>query len=86
MSEGVEDGETTGEEVVPDSIGENAEGVTEGETLGAVERGGLTGLEGTTTGVLLDAGAEQLDDGPGVHWKFIATMPIGTWGPDGELG
>ena len=45
--------------------------------MGAVERGGLTGLEGTTTGVLLFAialdagGVEQLDDGAGVQSKFI---------------
>lgn len=45
--------------------------------MGAVERGGLTGLEGTTTGVLLVAGGldaggvEQLDDGAGTQSKFI---------------
>ena len=67
-----EDGDTTGE-VVPDSIGEGAEGVTEGVNWGAVDRGGLTGFEGTTTGVLLFAGeldawgGEQLDDGAGVQ-------------------
>ena len=80
-------------EVVPDSIGEGADGVTEGGTLTAVERGGLTGVEGTTTGVLLlnagrlDAGGrEQLDDGAGTQSKFNPTMPTGTLGPDGELG
>ena len=87
--EGIEDGGTIAE-VVPDSIGDDTEGVTEGETLGAVERGGLTGWEGTNTGVLLcagglDAGGVQLDDGAGVHSKFIPTTPIGTLGPDGEL-
>ena len=89
--EGVEDGETTGV-VVPDSIGEGAEGVTEGDTWGAVESGGLTGLEGTTTGVLLCAGGvdaggvEHVDDGAGTQLKFIPTTPMGTFGPDGELG
>ena len=82
---GVEDGETTGE-VVPDSIGENAEGVTESTT--GVERGVV---EGTTTGELLctgalDAGAEQLDDGPGTQAKFIPTTPMAAVGPEGELG
>ena len=49
-------------------------------------------MEGTTNGVLILAGAldaggvEQLDDGPGVHSKFIPTTPMGTLGPDGELG
>ena len=87
-----EDGETAGEEDVPDSIGEGAEGVTGGETLGAVERGVLTGWEGTATGVLLVAGrldaggVEQLDDGAALQLKSIATMPIVTFGPDGELG
>ena len=46
------DDNTTGE-VVPDSIGEDAEGVTEGVFWGAVDRGGLGGFEETTTGVLL---------------------------------
>ena len=72
--EGVEGGETAGA-VVPDSLGEEAEGVT----------------EGTTTGVLLcagglDAGGLHLLDGPGTQLKFIPTTPIGTLGPDGELG
>ena len=86
--EGVEiigdDDETTGA-VVPDSIGEGEDG----ETWGAVERGGLTGLEFKIIGALLVAGGlggEQLDDVPGWHSKFIPTMPIGTLGPDGELG
>ena len=47
-----EDDDATGE-VVPDSIGDDAEGVTEGVFWGAVDRGGLTGVEVTTTGVLL---------------------------------
>ena len=58
--EGYDEGETIGEEVeyevVPDSLGEDAEEVTGGETVGAVERGGLTGLvtglEGMTDGAL----------------------------------
>ena len=99
IGEGVEEGETTGEGVedgvvVPDSIGEGAEGVTEGDTWGAVERGGLTGLEGTITGELLWAGGldaggeggEQLDDGAGTQLKSIPTTPIGAFGPEGELG
>ena len=66
--------------------------MTEGETLGAVERGGLTDVEGITTGALLVAGrldaggVEQLDDEAGTQSKFILTMPMGTLGPDGELG
>ena len=72
--------------VDPDSIGEGEDG----ETWGAVDRGGLTGLEeGIIIATLLVAeelGGEQLDDGPGVHSKFISTTPIGTLGPDGELG
>ena len=72
--EGVEDGEMTGT-VVPDSLGEEMEGVA----------------EGTTTGVLLVAGAVDpgglhVLDGPGTQLKFIPTTPIGTLGPDGELG
>lgn len=72
--EGVEDVGTTGA-VVPDSLGEVTEGVT----------------EGTTTGVLLftgglDAGGLHLLDGAGTQSKFIPTTPIGTLGPDGELG
>ena len=72
--DGVTDGETTGT-VVPDSLGEETEGVT----------------EGTTTGVLLctgglDEGGLHLLDGAGLQSKFIPTTPIGTLGPDGELG
>ena len=72
--EGVEDGETTGA-VVPDSLGEEVEEVP----------------GGTTTGVLLcagelDAGGLHLLDGAGTQSKFIPTTPIGTLGPDGELG
>ena len=72
--EGVEGGETTGA-VVPDSLGEETEGVT----------------EGTTTVVLLcagavDAGGLHLLDGAGTQLKPIPTTPIGTLGPDGELG
>ena len=71
--EGVEGGEMTG--AVPDSLGEETEGVT----------------EGTNTGVLLfdgglDAGGLHLLDGAGTQSKFIPTTPIGTLGPDGELG
>lgn len=94
IGEGVE---TTGA-VEPDSIGDGVETTGEGvETTGAVEPdsigegvetlGGLTGTE--DFGALLVAGGlggEQVDDGPGVHSKFIPTMPICTLGPDGELG
>ena len=52
--------------------------------------------EGTTTGVLLfggaldagalDAGGEHLFGGAGTQSKFIPTTPIGTLGPEGEVG
>ena len=89
--EGVEDDKTTGDE---DGV-TDGEGVGGGETKGAVpdalgeETEGVT--EGTTTGVLLfagglDAGGLHLLDGAGTQSKFIPTTPIGTLGPDGELG
>ena len=83
----MEDCETNGE-VVPDSLGEGAEGVTEGTTVGVVE----SGTEGTT-GVLscggaldagaldagaLDAGGVHVFGAPGTQLKFIPTTPIGT--------
>lgn len=72
--EGVEDGETTGT-VVPDSLGEETEGVTEGITTGVLLFPGV-----------LDAGGLHLFCGAGTQSKFIPTTPIGTLGPDGELG
>ena len=77
--EGVEDDKTTGE-VVPDSLGEGAEGVTEGTTTGVLLFGGALDAGA------LDAGGEHLFGGAGTQSKFIPTTPIGTLGPDGELG
>ena len=94
---GAVDPDSIGEGV--ETIGEGVEETGEGvETTGAVdpdstgegvETGGLTGLEEGIIAALLVAGVlggEQVDDCPGVHSKFIPTTPIGTLGPDGELG
>ena len=75
--DGVTDGETTGT-VVPDSLGEETEGVTEGTTTGV-----LLAVGGLDAG---GAGGLHLLDGAGTQSKFIPTTPIGTLGPDGELG
>ena len=57
------------------------EGTTTGVLLiaGALDAGGLDAGE-------LDAGGLHLLVGPGTQLKFMPTTPIGTLGPDGELG
>ena len=61
--EGVEDGTTTAV-VDPDCTREGEDAVTDDDSLGAVESGtlsGLEGYEGTTTGALLLGGANELE-------------------------